>query len=136
MTKLNKTVIVRLTEEDYDKFLSNVMLSGYTRSEFLRNAILGNKTKIVAKNDATNLLYHLNKIGNNINQLAYRANLDNLENKISEETYRSILKSLSIIQNKLNSLLSITINSSKNIIGKDDLWLLELRMERRGLKNI
>ena len=112
MSKLNKVVVFRLSEEDYDRYQNKVLSSGYTASQYFRDAVLDNKTNILKKDDVLKMLYHLRKIGNNINQLAYRVNLDNFEGKVSDETYRSVLEGLLPIRNKLFALSALSNNKS------------------------
>ena len=122
MTTLNKVVVFRLSEEDYDKYQTKVLSSGYTASQYFREAVLENKTNILKKDDVLQLLYHLRKIGNNINQLAYRVNLDNFEGRVSDETYRSVLEGLLGIRNKLFTLSTLSnIKHDK----EDELWLFD-----------
>lgn len=113
MSKLTKIINFRLSNDDYDKYMTKVMMSGYNSSEFFRNAVLENKTEILHKEDVQRLLFQLNKIGNNINQLAYRANLDNFEGKITDDTYRSILSGLLPIRNKLFTMYELAVESKR-----------------------
>lgn len=114
MTKLTKSIQFRLSEEDYDKYQTKVMFSGYNAIEYFRSVVLDDNAKIIVKNDPINLLYHLNKIGNSINQLAMSANINYAESKITDSTYRDILNGLLPIENKLNSILTIVLGKSKN----------------------
>lgn len=48
-----------------------------TKSEYIRNIIMfgaAHERTVFSKKDAEALLYEINRIGNNINQIAYRAN--------------------------------------------------------------
>ena len=122
MKKLSKVVVFRLSEEDYEKYIAKVNLSEYNASEFFRNAVVENKTSIITKDNAISLLYQLNKIGNNFNQLTHRVHLDNIEGKVNDLTYRSVLKSLKLIESKLDALLRVTLHNkkSKNQIDGDE----------------
>ena len=100
----------RLTEADYAAYLAKVGASGMKPSEFFRDAVLTNRTRVVAREkasqDKARLLYLYNKTSNNVNQLAHRANSDYLAGTISEATYARILGEL----HTLTHLLKATIN--------------------------
>lgn len=102
---LTKPVSFRLTEADHAAWLAKVEASGMSPSDFFRDAVLTNKTQIVARKkatkDTTRLQYLFNKTSNNMNQLAYRANADHLAGKLSEATYAAILAELSAIRRAL-----------------------------------
>ena len=96
--KLTRPVSFRLTAADHAAYLAKVDASGLKPSEFFRDAVLTNRTQIVARPKASpergRLLYLFNKTSNNINQLAHRANADHLAGVISEATYTRILTDL------------------------------------------
>jgi len=96
--KLTRPVSFRLTAADHAAYLTKVDASGLKPSEFFRDAVLTNRTQIVARPKASpergRLLYLFNKTSNNINQLAHRANADHLAGVISEATYTRILTDL------------------------------------------
>jgi len=52
------------------------------------------------------MLYHLSKAGNNINQLAHRANSENLAGVLRQDTYDSILHSLESIEAYLRMMVA------------------------------
>lgn len=96
--KLTRLVSFRLTAADHADWLAKVETSGLKPSAFFRDAVLTNKTQIVARPKASpergRLVYLMNKTSNNINQLAHRANADHLAGVISETTYIRILAEL------------------------------------------
>lgn len=96
--RLTRTIAFRLTESDHAAYLEKYKASGMTQSEFFRDCVLTNKTQVVAKQKASPekkvLLSLLNKCGNNINQLAYRANRDYANGVIEKKTYLDILFNL------------------------------------------
>ena len=99
---LKRAVSIRLSEADFHSWNQKVSDSGLSASAFFRRAIIENRTWVKAKVtisvDKKRLIYLFNKSSNNINQLAHRANLDNLKGLVSDITYVSILKSLIDIQ--------------------------------------
>lgn len=104
--KETKTLSVRLEEDEREKILEKIKESGLTISEFFRDAIITNRTKVVAPSaeqalkieqaavDARRTRFLASKASNNINQLAHRANSEFLTGVISENTYLDILDDL------------------------------------------
>ena len=104
---LTKLVSFRLTEPHHAAYAAKVSASGLTPSAYFRDAVLQNKTQIVARPKASpdqrRLVYLMNKASNNLNQLAHRANLDHLSGKVSEETYKATLRALQDLTNHMKS---------------------------------
>lgn len=104
---LTKPVSFRLTADDHAAWLKKVNASGMSPSDFFRDAVLTNKTEVIARTvankDMAKLRYLYNKTSNNMNQIAYRANSDYLSGKLNEATYASILAELSEIRRALLS---------------------------------
>src|SRR3990167_1223000 len=98
MAKLKKDINVRLSEDDYNKISSCAASAGCTLSEYIRTAVIKSKTKIVNKESSIQVLYHLNKMGNNLNQQAHVLNKAFLMGIISEEIFVQNLKSLNEIK--------------------------------------
>lgn len=75
--QLERVVSLRLTQTDYELWLSKVEASGQTRSEFFRSCVLGNRTEVIAKKaastDKLRVIYLVSKASNNLNQLAWSA---------------------------------------------------------------
>lgn len=110
---LNKKITFRINEKEYEKFqmlFYNAKSNNkkYTTSDFIRDAIFNHqhkieiiKTKTIIRDrfckDESLKIYHLNKIGNNINQIAYKLN-----SGIEDE---NILKKLDEISHLLKALL-------------------------------
>lgn len=125
--KLERIVGFRLSAEDHAAYLAKVAASGKSPSAYFRDCVLENSTQLVLNGKALSiaemerraraaamlltkkrpaiknesmqqLLFVFNKAGNNINQLARRANADHLQGKLSEESYIDILQDLQHIQ--------------------------------------
>ena len=96
--RLSKPVAFRLTEADYAAYLAKVQASGLKPSEFFRDAVLTNKTQVVARvqpsDDKRRLIYLFNKASNNLNQLAHTANAAELAGTATPATYAGILAEL------------------------------------------
>lgn len=89
---------------------AKVASSGMTASEFFRKAVINNETKVTRKKegpspDYRRLLFYVAQIGNNINQLARRANEDYRSGVISQTTYRLLLEELSAISMMIKGVL-------------------------------
>jgi len=108
--KLTERVAFRLTKTDHDDYLSKVTGSGLSPSEFFRDAVLSNKTEIIAKpkadEDKKRLIFLINKASNNVNQLAHRANADHAAGLTSQETYVDILQELQAFNRYLKATLN------------------------------
>jgi len=69
---------VWLLEEEYELLKNKADKSNKNMSEYIRSIILyGASSRSVvkySKEDSENIRYELNRIGNNINQIAYRVN--------------------------------------------------------------
>lgn len=95
---MSKPLSFRLAPPDRQVFDAKVKASGLTKSEFFRECVLTNATQVQARPalsaESKLLAYHMAKIGNNINQLARRANSDNLAGILHQDTYDSILHTL------------------------------------------
>ena len=96
--KLTRPVSFRLTEADYAAYLAKVGASGMKPSEFFRDAVLTNRTQVVARvqpsSDKRRLIYLFNKASNNLNQLAHTANAAELAGTVTPATYAGILAEL------------------------------------------
>ncbi|MGV1010174.1 MAG: plasmid mobilization protein [Dermatophilaceae bacterium] len=107
--KLTRPVSFRLTAADHAAYVEKVEASGMKPSAFFRDVVLANKTQIVARapasDDKRKLIYHANKAGNNINQLAHRAHLAHLAGQVSEATYTAILTELQLITDAMKQAI-------------------------------
>jgi hypothetical protein len=93
-----RPVAFRLTQSVYDRLFEKCEAAGLTRSEWLRDCVLENRTEVIARNtitaDAREVLRVFRSASNNINQIAHRANADNLAGILSESSYMLILEEL------------------------------------------
>ena len=107
--RLTRRIAFRVNEADWSAYRDKVQASGLTPSEFFRRCVLTNETQIVvrqrASSDRRQLLYAVNKIGNNLNQLAHAANAARVAGTVSELTYLAVLDHLRWIGQFLKGLL-------------------------------
>ena len=115
-SSLTHKITFRVSEEEHERFKSlfkNACLNRkkYTLSDFVRDAIFANdvsekviveREKVVVRDrpckDESAKIYHLSRIGNNLNQLAHYANK---EREIDEK----ILKELQEIREYLKAIV-------------------------------
>ncbi|MBD3797610.1 MAG: plasmid mobilization relaxosome protein MobC [Campylobacterales bacterium] len=105
MPSKNKQVKVLLKPEQFAKLEQFAEAKGISKAEWIRQKIGATfddvrqpQQKKVEKSLSPEVLYELKKIGNNINQLATRAN-------VNKELDRQIISSLVRIENELKALL-------------------------------
>jgi hypothetical protein len=100
--QLAKRVGFRLTDAEHRAYLAKVEASGMSASEFFRDCVLTNRTRIVARQqvstDKKRVLLVVNKSGNNLNQIAHVLNAARLDNSASESTYLAALDTLESIE--------------------------------------
>ena len=107
---LGKPIAFRLSEVDRAAYLEKVTRSGLTQSEFFRQAVLTNRTQVIARPSASperrRLLYIFNQASNNLNQIAHRANADHVSGNLSEATYEQVLEQMQLISRYLKATLA------------------------------
>src|ERR1700730_9181334 len=105
---LTERVAFRLTSADYAAYKKKVAASGLKPSEFFRDCVLTNRTEIIARpvmdDERRQALFLLSKASNNINQLAHRANADQVAGIIGDRTYRDVLDSLNSLFGYLKAM--------------------------------
>lgn len=112
--KLNSNSIVisfRLSKSEYLPFESSVERSGGNRSKFFKKLFTENKSKIVfresktASEDYKQYLHLVNKMSNNLNQLARLLNGAEKSGRITDRQYLIGLNNLNSIRLLLNAKL-------------------------------
>jgi len=96
MTK-DKRVTIRLTQDEYDKLYQQAKALDITLSQLLRKKISGDRERLTTKCDKE-LLYEINRIGNNLNQIAKHCNITKSIDKLA-------LQSLVEIERKINEII-------------------------------
>ncbi|KLA49993.1 plasmid mobilization protein [Xanthomonas euvesicatoria] len=107
-SRLGVPLAFRLPEDERAALLAKAGAAGMTPGEYIRRAVFSDRTEIVVKassRDYDRLQYLVNKAGNNLNQLAHRANSDHLAGDVSEATYARLLASLEMLGRVLRSTL-------------------------------
>ena len=76
-----KQILIRLSEKEYAHLTEQADLVQLGIEPFVRNLIMGIRMKPHPKNEWTEIMRQMSAIGNNINQMTYRANLHGLTDK-------------------------------------------------------
>lgn len=94
---------VYLLEEEMAILEAKKDEAGMTKSEYIRNMIMfgaAHERTIFSKADAEKMIYEINRIGNNLNQIAYRANSSkNIDQHDFVTMYDSYMQLLSAYDN-------------------------------------
>lgn len=72
MRKRNKTLTIRLTEQEYEAIMKRALRSGMSMTDFLVTA--AQQTQIHVAEDTKPLVTELKRIGNNLNQITAKIN--------------------------------------------------------------
>lgn len=95
----SKVMSFRLPIDVHDAFVAKIDASGLTKSEYVRDYVLQEKTQVIARPKASfekqRMLFLLSKVSNNLNQIAHRANSENKAGVIDAAFYEAILRELS-----------------------------------------
>ncbi len=103
MTK-DITIKIRLTEELNQMLIFKSKAINTNKSEYLRKLINSSDIKVANSKDKSNIIKAVNKVGNNINQIAYMLNKANLNNELNKIDYDNLSDKLSIIEYMLNEI--------------------------------
>ena len=76
-----KQILIRLSEKEYRHLTEQADLAQLNINQFVRNLIMGVKIQPRPKEEWAEIMRQMSAIGNNINQMAYRANLHRLTDK-------------------------------------------------------
>jgi len=121
---LSEVVHFRLSKEDKEALLLKVELSGYSISEFVRQADIESKaviapakvprlrTKHLSTLQEKQILYLLQKQGANLNQLAHSVNAAKIAGEITPQLYGQVLQSLNALEQQANEVLFRTFGKS------------------------
>ena len=89
MRERNIEFHIRLSDIEYDKLEEMSLKSKMTKSDVIRNLILEKEIKEKPGIEFYEVMKELSKIGVNLNQIAYKANKNNV---IDEEKYKILAK--------------------------------------------
>lgn len=95
----------RLSSELHDVLILKSSNANLNVSEFLRKTIESTTVKANNQNEIKKLIWNLNKIGTNINQLSHSLNYSIQMEKLDNYSYANLINQLSIIETQLNNIL-------------------------------
>ena len=105
----SKPVSFRLTATDHAAYQEKVIASGLSPSNFFRDVVLKNKTRIYAaaqlNDNQKELIRYFRAASNNMNQLAKRCNIDNKRGILTDKSYIALLESLQTIERYLRQAI-------------------------------
>jgi len=101
--KFSKRLTARVTEAEYNKVMDKISGTNITKSTFLRDAVLLNKTSVkeIDKEFQKRVLFLLSNISNNVNQIAHHTNIHK--------------KFDSQILSKLNEILNVAKSTAEGV---------------------
>ena len=95
----SKKISIRLSEKEYAHLKEQAGLAGLKIEPFLRNLISGVKMKPRPQEEWAELIRQMSAVGNNINQIAHRANIHGLTDK---QTLLNVQQELAKIRQKMD----------------------------------
>lgn len=104
----------RLPESVDAKFEGKLTASGMEQSEFIRDHVFREvpRIEVIARpskkerHERRMVLAAINRVGNNINQIAHRMNAANLAGKVSDDLADQVLYELEVISTFLNGSIA------------------------------
>lgn len=100
-----KSISFRLSDELFMELEFKAKSCNLKPSEYLRQSISNIHIKENNSKDVQLVLGSINRIGNNINQIAKVLNIANNSNKLSDINYDNIIDKLVIIEEQMNTIL-------------------------------
>lgn len=101
-SKVSKRIELRITEDLFQNLNSKIQDSGLSQSEFFRQSL--SQGKVIVKKDYNFLAKQVQKVGVNINEIAYILNVANLKNTLNNYDYQALLTELKLIENQLQRI--------------------------------
>lgn len=101
-----KLIALRLDETTHEILINKANESNRNISEFLRNAILTTQISVNNTKDTGLLIGAINRVGNNINQIAHNLNIAKQNNNLNNVDYETIINQLYIIEVSINKILN------------------------------
>ncbi|ABI60792.1 plasmid mobilization protein [Nitrosomonas eutropha] len=107
-----KTAVVsfRIGNEAYNRLIESSDRAGVSTREWLEEAILNNRTRIVERSkpnaDLRSLVTQVNRMGNNLNQVAHTLNSAQLAGKLARDECLQAIERLDHIRALLNETIT------------------------------
>ena len=119
--KKTERLQLRLTPEEKENLLSKADEARMTVSDYIAN-LLENK-KVQLEKNIPALIYEINKIGVNINQIAY---IGNSQRYVNEELLNRVHQDMNEIKILVQKILSEAYNSDEHTVGTLEQRIREL----------
>ncbi len=74
MRKRNRRFSLWLNDEEFARLDKDAQIAGLKKEQYIRKLIMGNEIRPHPPDEFAKILRELSAIGNNVNQLAYKAN--------------------------------------------------------------
>lgn len=103
--KKQKTITTRLTVELFNILQDKSALCNMNASDYIRHSITQSSVKKDTSKDISSMLCSVNRVGNNINQMAKNLNIANNNSSLNDVDYENILDKLIIIEYQLSEIL-------------------------------
>ncbi|MDD3596177.1 plasmid mobilization relaxosome protein MobC [Sulfuricurvum sp.] len=105
MSKRN-TVTIRLSDELFAELLIKAQSLNMTVSDYVRGTICNTELNYrTNEKDFGYLIGSINRVGNNINQIAHNLNIARNEQSLDQVDYEDIMNQLIIINSEIKSLM-------------------------------
>ena len=101
----NKQVNLRLSDELFKMLNIKSSSANTTNSDYIRSLISMNEVKYNDSKNILHLIESINKIGNNINQIAKGLNYANKTKALKDFDFKAMQESLLIIEFNLSEIL-------------------------------
>jgi len=100
------TIVVRLTDELYTELLIKSQSLNMTISDYIRGTICNTELNYQTnEKDFGYLIGAINRVGNNINQIAHNLNIARNEQSLNQFDYEDLMNQLIIINSEIKSLI-------------------------------
>lgn len=119
--KKTERLQLRLTPEEKENLLSKAAEARMTVSDYIAN-LLENK-KVQLEKNIPALIYEINKIGVNINQMAY---IGNSQRYVNEELLNRVHQDMNEIKLLVQKILSEVYNADEHTVGTLEQRISEL----------
>jgi len=100
----DKQLNMRLSNELFNMLVLKANAVNKSNSNYIRELISNNEVKEDNSKDIAKLIGTINRVGNNVNQIAHNLNIAKQNNKLDDVKYEDILNQLILIENSLSDL--------------------------------
>jgi len=100
-----KLISIRLSEEVIKTLEFKSKAININKTAYITKSILDSDIKADNSRDIRSLLNAINKIGNNINQIAHTLNIANKNDNLKDVKYDDLLNQMIIIEHHLKDIL-------------------------------